>query len=266
LNILTKHQKKSIGYVAQKLVIATFPHSKTKELNFTRKNGNYRLSLQALPEFGLPYGSIPRLLLVWIVTEAVKKKSREVLLGDNLSQFLKALKINRSGERIRQVKDQISRLLTTKITYIYINENNRLSFENINTVSKADIFWNVSGSIKGKSSVTLSQEFFDSIIKNPVPISVNAIYEIRKSPMAIDIYCWLTYRMSYLSRKTKILWSQLEQQFGSSYINSREFKRKFNKQILKVLKIYPSAMVQKVEDGIILYPSKTHVCKNGVDN
>jgi len=52
-----------------------------------------------------------------------------------------------------------------------------------------------------KSTVRLSETFYDEIINNKVPIDLRALYALKRSPMALDIYCWLTFRMSYLKRK-----------------------------------------------------------------
>src|SRR6266516_1247777 len=65
-----------LGFMARALVQACMPHKNIKEQFFKRTNGNYSLVMTAHPDIGLPYGSIPRLELIWITTEAVKRKSR----------------------------------------------------------------------------------------------------------------------------------------------------------------------------------------------
>ena len=50
---------------------------------------------------------------------------------------------------------------------------------------------------------------------------------VKQSPMALDIYYWLTHRMSYLGRQTLIPWEALAMQFGAEYDRTRDFKRKF---------------------------------------
>jgi hypothetical protein len=57
----------------------------------------FTLSLLASPKIGLPYGSIPRLLLAWVTTEAVKTKSRELELGDSMSAFMAELGLKPTG-------------------------------------------------------------------------------------------------------------------------------------------------------------------------
>ena len=49
------------------------------------------------------------------------------------------------------------------------------------------------------SSITLSTDFFKRLINAPVPIKMEALRALRKSPLAMDIYTWLVYRMFTLN-------------------------------------------------------------------
>ena len=42
-----------------------------------------------------------------------------------------------------------------------------------------------------KSTVTLSTDFFDEIVERPVPIDMRALKALKRSPLALDIYCLL---------------------------------------------------------------------------
>jgi Staphylococcal nuclease homologue len=89
----------ALGFMARAMVQATLPHSKVAGNEFTRVNGNYSLSIMAPSSIGLPYGTIPRLLLAWLTTEAVKvdkygRKVGKVLLAGldcNLEQVKRGL-------------------------------------------------------------------------------------------------------------------------------------------------------------------------------
>ena len=70
-------------------------------------------------KIGLPYGSLPRLLLAWLTTEAVKTKTRELTLGDTLSDFMRQLDLVPTGGRwgsITRLKDQTRRLFASTIS------------------------------------------------------------------------------------------------------------------------------------------------------
>ena len=108
----------ALGFMARAMVQATLPHSKVAGNEFTRKNGNYSLTILSPSSIGLPYGSVPRLLLAWVTTEAVKTKSRELELGDSLSGFMRELDLVPTGGRwgsISRLKEQTKRLFASSI-------------------------------------------------------------------------------------------------------------------------------------------------------
>ena len=115
----------ALGYMARALVQATMPHKAIKENEFSRKNGSFVLSILSPSQVGLPYGSIPRLLMAWITTEAVRTKERKLILGDSLSCFMRELDIVPTGGRwgsITRLREQSRRLFTSTISCWYEDE------------------------------------------------------------------------------------------------------------------------------------------------
>ena len=120
-----------------------------------------------------------------------------------------------------------------------------------------------------KSTVTLNQDFFTEVTEHPVPVDMRALKALKQSPLALDIYCWLTYRMSYLRKPTLISWEALRMQFGSNYADTKqgryEFKRQFLIQLRAVHAVYPDANIEEVNNkhskGMLLKPSNTHVSR-----
>jgi len=55
----------------------TLPHSRVAGPEYVRHNGLLTLSVLAPSAVGIPYGSIPRLLLAWVTTEAVRSKEQQ---------------------------------------------------------------------------------------------------------------------------------------------------------------------------------------------
>jgi hypothetical protein len=111
------------------------------------------------------------------------------------------------------------------------------------------------------SFVTLSEPFFREIVERPIPIDLRALKALSKSPMQLDIYVWLTYRMSFLRRDITIPWAVLENQFGAEYERTRDFKAAFLEHLKRVVTVYPAAKVLPQDAGLILRPSPTHVAR-----
>ncbi len=257
----------ALGFMARAMVQATLPHKKVAGNEFERRNGNYSLSIMAPSSIGLPYGTIPRLLLAWLTTEAVKTKSRELELGDSLSGFMAELDMMPTGGRwgsITRLKDQSRRLFASSITAVY---ENGPGFAVINqaVADRAQFWWDNKHPEQAglwKSTVTLSENFFNEVIDRPVPIDMRAIRALKKSPLALDIYSWLTYRMSYLTSPTVVSWAGVAMMLGSSYAELRDFKKSFLNELRKVLLVYPNANVEVLPDGLRIKPSLTHIPTN----
>jgi len=91
-----------------------------------------------------------------------------------------------------------------------------------------------------------------------------AIKSMRRSPMELDIYCWLTYRMFSLSRPFFLTYDLLRLQFGASYTNVRDFKLNVDKALLDRAQALPSGpgggqRPGEGQEGWRLLPSPPHV-------
>jgi hypothetical protein len=266
-----------VGYLARGLVQATMPHSKPDNFYFERRNGNYTLSMMGHPRIGLPYGIVPRMVMIWLSTEAVLKQevikqSRELILGDSLSAFMQELGMAPTGGKwgsITRLREQTHKLFTSAVSCLYMEKAN---FEHSRIVAETgfriadehQLFWDPKRPDQRglfSNRVKLSEMFFKELLDSPVILNRNALKALPRSPMAIDIFVWLSYRMSYLHTKTTISWPMLQAQFGAEYKETRDFKANFLKRLKEVLAIYTAARVEVSETGLVLKPSSTFVPK-----
>ncbi|MFU8797536.1 MAG: replication protein RepA [Gammaproteobacteria bacterium] len=263
----------ALGYMARALVQATMPHKSPGLVEaWGRKNGNFSMLMQ--PGYvmdknnkpcniGLPYGTKPRLLMAFVSSEAVRTKNKEIVLGRSLSDFMRQLDLAPTGGRwgtIPILREQMKRLFSSTISFQYDGENAEI-MGGFRIASQTVLFWDPKSpqqSALWESTVTLTDDFYREITEHPVPINMNALSALKSSSMAIDIYCWLTYRMSYLKRPTEIPWGLLAAQFGSDYSELRDFKKNFLKQLKKVSIIY-KANINETANGLLIKPSKTHI-------
>jgi len=254
----------ALGFMARAMVQATLPHRKVDSTYFERRNGAFTLSMQALPKIGLPYGALPRLLLAWTTTEAVKTKSRELELGDSMSAFMAELGLTATGGKsgsITRLKNQTRRLFTATVAASYEDENH-IEDMGYRLADRSVLWWHSKDPEQvglWKSTVTLSEQFFNEVIDRPVPIDMRAMKALKQSPMALDIYTWLTYRMSYLKRPTVIPWDAVATMFGSNYKQLKHFKQAFIEELRRVMVVYPQVRVEVTDDGLMVKPSPTHI-------
>lgn len=289
----------ALGFMARALVIATMPYKDQKNADgtpkesFTRQNGDFKLRIVAGYDGGIPFGIYPRLLMSWVTTEAVRKQSPVIELGDSLSIFLRDVLDLRStggGKRgtATRVSEQMKRLFGSLITAQYSGTQEKRGFmlKNVLIADELEVdeaeesaLWTPQkGHEAGtwRSKVKLTNNFFQECIANPVPIDLRAFKALRGSPLAMDLYTWLTYRMSYVQAQTRpITWEALMLQFGSGYGSMAnasptaikqsvlDFKKNFLRALKLVHTVYPEARLTYNDSGLILMPSPTHIASVG---
>jgi hypothetical protein len=272
---------RSLGYTARILTIATLPHRAQPGDYYERTNGGYRLVVQSVPGVGLPYGSYPRLLLAWLSTEIVRTRQRELELGPSMARFLERLGLPRSGGRGRlataagernrsagtiwRLRHQIVSLFSARFLLHHVSA----AGESVDILPVGDAveLWRDEGRGGFPSAVSVSQPFYDHVLRGPVPVDLRALRAIKRSPLALDLYTWLTHR-HFVQRHggraaTTIPWSALQVQFGADYpLNGRgraDFKKAFLHAYRRVQLVYPAARVDDQGSMLAVLPSVPHV-------
>lgn len=249
----------SIGFASKILINTSFPARNIHQNEYQRVNG--RSTLNIYSQFGIPYGVKARRIMFYIAKQAVTQKSKEIFLGNSQAKFLLNLKMHSSGGvngSIPSLQNQIKRLLTSNITWTE-GTGSQFSFNSVNIASEVNMFWDKRNPEKWQTHLKLSEEFYNDLIENAVPIDLRVIDALCYYPFAIDIYCWLTYRYFNMKRTQRIPWESLAGQFGNIFERLINFKRKFEKAITQVSLLYPEAKYKITKEKLILFESKTHI-------
>lgn len=264
-----------LAFMGRPLVQMTLPHSNPGNVQFyERTNGDVSLVVQPgfvredgeLKSAGIPYGSYPRLVLAWVTTEATRTKSRELVLGGSLSAFMGELGLIPSGGRwgtIHRLRDQMRRLFSARIAVV---RGDAGSFEHagIQIANRAKLWWDPkrpNEPVLFNSTVQLGEDFFRMVTERPVPIDMRALRALKQSPLGLDLYMWLTYRVSYLKGEQAITWKQLHEQFGAEYAQRRNFVQKVKRELEKIESFWPGLRYETPRGRLVLQPSPTHVSR-----
>jgi len=260
-----------LGFIATAMIYASLPHSEINSAVFKRKSGNILLTILNDPDIGLPFGKIPRIITAFLCTEAKRTSSPEIELGRSQAEFAKNLGLNSGGGKrgdLTRLKDQAIRLFTSHIT-LTGTPDVQFHWRNVNLTDNGMLLWNPHAphaKSAWESKLTLSQVFFDECINHSVPIDLRVIHKLT-SPLAIDIYVWLTYRLNSIAHPTPISWDQIKWQFGANYANDaqglRNFILAFKTQLRRVMSVYPEARVTTDSKKLTLLPSKSHIASIG---
>lgn len=264
------------AYLARQFVQATLPHSDPKANTWSRQNGNFTLGIQAGfniktgQSYGLPYGIIPRLLLFWITTEAVKTKSPRLELGASLADFMRQVGLDptHGGPRsdARRLQEQMTRLFQARISFMQDLENGHdigTAWINMQVSRRGVLWWNPKTpeqSTLWNSWIEIERDFFEAITAAPIPIDTRALKALKRSPLALDLYsllCYEAFRVERTSRERFIPWGGLMKQLGADYQSAtalKDFKAKVRAALRKVSAVMPGLQCLTKESGLHILP------------
>lgn len=270
-----------VGYSARVWAQVSLPYGDPGPIPYwERRNGAVSLTMRpALIERpdgtkyeAYAYGILPRKILMWIASEAVRTHEPVLSLGRSMNAFMRKLGISHGGRDAGRLIDQMQRLLGSHLSVKGLGigldgEGHGEQMRYIQIVTAVDLWFSKNGALAEEneglwsSEINLSTEFYQSIIKAPVPIDLNAVKALGQSPLTHDLYLWATHRMYSLERPQHISWLDMMHQLGSDYKKTYHFKPNFMKSLNRVRTIYPELNVFPSEDGrhVTLLPSPTHV-------
>ena len=255
-----------LGFMARLLTLCSLPRTNPGDQHqYKRQNGPYRLILSRTGEYKLPFGTLPRLLMAWLSTEAVRTQSRVISLGDSLSEFMRTLGIYSSdGKAYRRLHDQMDRLFHSSVELTYEHQQVR-RFVASHIVVRGEFWWDPKRPDDRSlwdSKIELGAEFFNEVINRPVPLNMNALAALKRSALGLDFYLWLVYRTFALRAPLRLSWPSLYSQFGAdpNKADNRRTVDDFRKDSLRELKkiklAWPELNYTTAKGVLILSPSK----------
>ena len=201
------------GFMARTMALCSLPRSNpVNRKEYVRRNGPYKLGMTAGIDNKLPYGNLPRLILAWVCTEAVRTQSRVLVLGRSLAKFMKTLGVyNCGGQPQTRLRNQIKRLFGCTVQLIYKDENVDATVNAV--IADHTVFWwnerKPDQPSLWDSKIELSEKFFNEIINHPVPIDMNTLTALKRCSLGLDLYLWLTYRTFTLRTPLRLSWQQV---------------------------------------------------------
>jgi len=250
-----------IGIMHAGFSMTALPHKDVPETVWTRQGGSVKLRIdggtdQVGTPAGIPFGSIACMILLYLQTEAVKTKSREIELGRSMNRWLTSMGIDGGGRQYRLVREQSRRLSLCRLTFYRLADEGGTHVTNGSFVRDAILPTRDGDQLPlWREVIRLDESFYESLISHPMPVLESALRQIGSRSMAIDVYVWLAYRLHHLNKPTSVPWRAVFEQFGGGYAHFRQFKAKFKEPLALALAAYPEAVVSADDEGLTLYPS-----------
>ena len=255
----------SLGFMARTMALCSLPRSNPgNRKEYKRVNGPFTLYMVAGGGNKLPFGNLPRLILAWVSTEAVRTQSRELVLGRSLSEFMRTLGIyNSGGNPQTRLRNQMKRLFGCTVSMIY---EDKLGFTRVSSLvaDKHEFWWNErkpGERVLWDSKIELGEKFFNEIINHPVPLDMNTLTALKRCSLGLDLYLWLAYRTFALRAPLRLTWRQLYRQFDADPAKApdkfaiRNFRTKSLRELKKIKIAWPELNYATATGLLILYPS-----------
>ena len=261
-----------MGFMARLMALCSLPRTNPGDrLQYKRVNGPYTLYMIAGGGNKLPFGNLPRLLLAWVCTEAVRTQNRELVLGASLAVFMRKLGIGSDsggsrGDRTR-LRNQMRRLFHATVSLIYQDERGEASMSSL-VADRREFWWNErkpDEPVLWESKIRLGEDFFNEIISHPVPLDMNILKALKRSSLGLDLYLWLTYRTFALAQPMRLSWRHLYRQFGvdsakaNDKITVQAFRRKALREMVKIKTAWPDLNYETAKGVLTLLPSKSSI-------
>ena len=261
-----------LGFMARLLALCSLPRTNPgNRLQFKRVNGPYTLYMVAGGGNKLPYGTVPRLLLAWVCTEAVRTQSPELVLGDSLAAFMRKLGMDDRGggvhgERTR-LRNQMRRLFGCMVSLTYADARGEATM-NAPIARVTEYWWSESqpdARSLWESKIELGEDFFNEVIRNPVQLDLHILKRLSRSPLGLDLYLWLTYRTFKLKRPLRLTWAQLYRQFGVDPAKANDartvdnFRTDCLRELKKIRTAWPDLHYQTVKGALVVLPSSPRI-------
>ena len=258
----------NLGFMGRTMALCSLPRSNPgNQLQYKRTNGPFTLGMIAGLGNKLPYGNLPRLILAWVSTEAVRTQSRELVLGRSLSEFMRTLGIyhnsgGRGGVQTR-LRNQMKRLFNAHVQLVYKDKHGEANVSS-SVADRSEFWWNErkpDEPVLWESKIRLGEDFFNEIINHPVPIDMNTLTALKRSPLGLDLYLWLVYRTFPLRAPLRLSWPTLYRQFGvdparaSDRVTVDNFRKDCLRELKKVKTAWPELNYATAKGVLILLPS-----------
>ncbi len=238
-----------------------------------REDGKYALAINPKPflqnvdgkpvfkSLGVPYGAYPRVALIYLLSQAVTKQSRDVYLGRNFTEWMRRLGYTTVSYGPRGtanlMREQVDRLLACEWQIRWDGQD---AGDNAFAVRDVKISNEYAGSLDKNGAfareIRMSEVFYSHLVDHAVPLNEVAIRELKGTPTALDLYTYLAYRLPRIgSGKGQIIsWDQLAKHLGNE-ADSKRFRQTVRETMQIVSAVYPNANVDLSGRKVVLYPS-----------
>jgi len=208
----------------------------------------------------IPAGAKARLLFAYINDQAIRTKSPVVDMGHSLRDFMERNGVPVCGSNAKEITRQAKNIAAA---YILLGkwEKKKVTQRKME-IAEGMTFWIEKNPKQGslwQPEMELSEKYMQTLQNHKAPLDFRALVGLQGSPRAMDVYCWLAYRLKSVSVPTKIPYEALHPVFGREIKQLKHFKERFKEAVIEAHKFYPEARIELDKDYVTLCESPLSV-------
>jgi len=264
-------EEQRIGISYTGFCLTALPHKKLDDNAPWEKRG-HKVTLLVEPGrlrtagqtklYGVPYGARARMILLYLQTQAVRTRNREVALGHSMRDWMERMGLAIGGETAKALREQATRISACSLKFFW--ENDVADGFERGAIVRSGLRFHAEDLSQGsfwEDRVVIDETFYTALRDHPVPLLEAAIRQLRDRSMSLDIYVWMAWRCHQLGRPTAISWTALHSQFGGGFKAVRQFKPRFVEALAAAAAAYPEARINVEEIGVIFHPARPPIAK-----
>ena len=167
-----------MGFTYSGFALTSLPHKPQQSATWRREGHNLTLVLQAGVDrteksLGLPYGSYARFILLFLQSEAIRTRSREIELGRSMRVWLGSkMGLSIGGMTYKNVSEQAKRISGCSLTFFADKDGAQIKSRGgfvkteitmTNVIGDQPALW--------QDRVLLDEDFYRALSEHPVPVS-----------------------------------------------------------------------------------------------
>ena len=208
----------------------------------------------------VPYGYLARLLFAYISGQAVQTRSRHISLGHSMTKFMKRIGVAMDGRSGKKLVTAVEDIAAASFYLGYWTRDGSTHTKFARVANRAS-FWQMP---KDENQVTLwtpemeiSADFYEQLQDHRVPIDIDHLASLTRSPRRMDLYTWLAYRTHAIKegRRDAIPVRYLKPVFAPDIESIRLFKQRLKADLVAIGKVYPRFRAEVRDDVLVLHQS-----------
>ena len=209
------------------------------------------LTMEAGDGAALPTGKFARLLLMHVFDIAVRTGDAVIEIGDDPAAVAKRIGTETSGAKLRELQEQMIRLLAARITVAWDGGPALSVFDARGRSRATEPVW--------RSSIRMTARFLAGLAENAVALDPRVLTALADSTLAFDLYAWLASALpeAGTSRATIVGWEDLRGRFGSVSQSPAEFRTGAEQALEQVRQVWPYFASVLRDDAVVLRRTAT---------